>query len=183
VSGWSAPVDGGDFNPHLNPDILGCLSSLDQMPRKIINIFGGKTTCCGNRKRGRSQSTKEHRGCLLALDRSADLPLDHFSRYEYMLWRQARKIVFTAFQATPDPLALYVFVPSHAKNSIWRRKCLVLDKGITAAKLQVEVTSRVVTDAAEVVVPTETADTIARMLGWSGSVATNLYPFFSGRAR
>jgi hypothetical protein len=42
-----------------------------------------------------SDSKKDIADCFLRLTELPNIPLDRLSRYEHMLWRQARQIVFT----------------------------------------------------------------------------------------
>ena len=61
-----------------------------------------------------------------AWQHSQIFPLDRLSRYEYMLWQQARQIVFTLdFNAAPPakakPLKLSIFVPATRARRLVRR--------------------------------------------------------------
>ena len=70
-------------------------------------------------------SKKDIAGCFLRL---ADMPtgaLDRLSRYEHMLWRQPRQIVFALDllrpQATAEPLSLSIFIPAARARRLVRR--------------------------------------------------------------
>jgi hypothetical protein len=74
--------------------------------------------------------------CFLRLAVLPTGALDRLSRYEYLLWRQARQIVFTLEslrrQATADPFSLSIFVPA-ARARCRVRRVQVTTREVNAA--------------------------------------------------
>ena len=63
--------------------------------------------------------------CFLRLAALPTFPLDRLSRYEHLLWRQARQIVFTleSFRRrkqAAEPLKLSIFVPAARAQNLRR---------------------------------------------------------------
>ena len=64
--------------------------------------------------------------CFLRLAALPTFPLDRLSRYEHLLWRQARQIVFTLEslrrrKRAAEPLKLSIFVPAARGRRLVRR--------------------------------------------------------------
>ena len=74
-----------------------------------------------------SFDTKKDIGdCFLRLADLPTFPLDRLSRYEHLLWRQARQIVFTLEllrrrKRAAEPLKLSIFVPAARARRLVRR--------------------------------------------------------------
>ena len=95
-------------------------------PRRGSRSLGSKSITPGSNTRNLTRRRETNSApirkrisadCFLRLAALPTFPLDRLSRYEHLLWRQARQIVIyagvvAAPQATAEPLNLSIFVPA-----------------------------------------------------------------------
>jgi hypothetical protein len=89
----SVTEDSRKHEPRLSRENLGGATDLAERNRLLLGVVRESDAAAAN---ALSSDSKKHiADCFLRL---ADLPtsaLDRLSRYEHMLWRQARQLVFT----------------------------------------------------------------------------------------
>ena len=121
----------------LSRENLGGIADLAERHRLFLGAAQESDAAEGNELS--SDSKTDIADCFLRL---ADLPtsaLDRLSRYEHMLWRQARQIVFTLEslrrrKRPPSPLNLSIFVPAARAWCLVRRVQVTTREGQRRAR-------------------------------------------------
>jgi hypothetical protein len=110
--------------PRLPRENLGVATDLAERNRLLLGAVSESDAAGGNELS--SDSKKDIADCFLRLTDQPTSALDRLSRYEYMLWRQTRQIVFTLEslrrqQASAEPFNLSILVPATRARPLVRR--------------------------------------------------------------